>query len=162
DDGFDARQYGLPSVPYVSRLQDGVRGLRLGIVQEGFGWPGLSDPEVDRSVHDGARMFAGLGVEVVEASVPFHRDALCAFDLILLEGGNFCVFEDRGWGSNWDGRTSPSISAALEAVPLDDITALSDTAQFVRIAGTYLRREFGGRMYALARSFVADLRAQYD
>ena len=42
-DGLDPRQQcGTQSEAYTKALTGNVRGLRLGIVQEGFGWPGLS------------------------------------------------------------------------------------------------------------------------
>src|SRR5215208_427813 len=50
-DGFDARQSaGVPAVDYVSALGTGASGLRVGVVGEGFGLPGLSDPQVDETV----------------------------------------------------------------------------------------------------------------
>ena len=64
-DGLDPRQRaGLKTEAYTKALTGNVRGLRLGIVQEGFGWPGLSEKDVDESVMQAAQKFTHLGAEV--------------------------------------------------------------------------------------------------
>src|SRR6267154_1078473 len=67
-DGLDPRQ-GAPKVAkYTEALEGGVRGLRIGIVKEGFGLP-VSEPDVDPKVMAGAQLFRKLGATVDEMSV---------------------------------------------------------------------------------------------
>ncbi|MDP9426654.1 MAG: amidase, partial [Actinomycetota bacterium] len=61
---------------YLSGLDGGVEGMRIGILSEGFGWPGLSEEDVDASVREAAGVFVELGAEVGEVSVPLHRGGI--------------------------------------------------------------------------------------
>jgi amidase len=55
-DGLDPRQ-GTPKVSnYTEALGGGVKGLRIGVVKEGFGHPS-SEPDVDSKVRAGAELF---------------------------------------------------------------------------------------------------------
>src|SRR3977135_3414389 len=59
-DGLDPRQ-GAPKVAkYTEALDGGVRGLRIGIVNEGFGLPS-SEPDVDPKVRCEAQLFKNPG-----------------------------------------------------------------------------------------------------
>src|SRR5216684_3749924 len=70
-DGLDPRQ-GAPKVAkYTEALDGGVRGLRIGIVKEGFGLPS-SEPDVDAKVMAAAQLFKKLGATVDEMSVPMQ------------------------------------------------------------------------------------------
>src|SRR5216684_371019 len=70
-DGLDPRQ-GAPKVAkYTEALDGGVRGMRIGIVKEGFGLP-VSEPDVDAKVMAGAQLFRKLGATVDEISVPMQ------------------------------------------------------------------------------------------
>src|SRR5438128_2403651 len=70
-DGLDPRQ-GTPKVSnYTEALGGGVKGLRIGVVKEGFGHPS-SEPDVDAKVRAGADLFRKLGATVDEISMPMH------------------------------------------------------------------------------------------
>src|SRR5258707_4809258 len=70
-DGLDPRQ-GAPKVAkYTEALDSGVRGLRIGIVKEGFGLPS-SEPDVDAKVMAAAQLFKKLVATVDEMSGPQH------------------------------------------------------------------------------------------
>src|SRR5580700_7530589 len=70
-DGLDPRQ-GTPKVSsYTEALGGGVRGLRIGVVKEGFGHPS-SEADVDAKVKAAAALFKKLGATVDEISVPMH------------------------------------------------------------------------------------------
>ena len=56
---------------YTEALDGGVKGLRIGIVREGFGHPS-SEADVDAKVKAGAELFRKLGATVDEISVPMH------------------------------------------------------------------------------------------
>ncbi len=59
-DGCDPRQAGAEVRPYVAGLAQPVSGLRIGVLDEGFGHPG-GDPEVDASVRAAAEVLVGPG-----------------------------------------------------------------------------------------------------
>ena len=86
-DDIDHRQRANQlSEDYTQALSENVRGLRLGIVQEGFGWEGLSEPDVDASVKEAAHAYERLGATVKTVSIPWHRDGGDLLFAIYAEG----------------------------------------------------------------------------
>src|SRR5713226_1328180 len=57
EDGLDPRQKDVKVEAYTQALASDTEGLRIGIVTEGFGWPGLSEPDVDELVEASAQRF---------------------------------------------------------------------------------------------------------
>lgn len=70
-DPLDSTSINLPVPDFTSALQDGLRGIKIGIPREYFG-QGL-DPEVDETVREGIRMLKEAGAEIVEVTLP-HTD----------------------------------------------------------------------------------------
>src|SRR6266403_1864123 len=87
-DGYDPRQAHVPaSVPaYTEALSRGVGGLKIGLLDEGFGVPG-GDRAVDEAVMEAVRILERAGARVERVSVPLHTQALPALLPIYLEGG---------------------------------------------------------------------------
>ena len=84
-DRLDPRQ-GTPKVSnYTEALGGGAKGLRIGVVKEGFGHPS-SEADVDRKVKAGADLFRKLGATVDEISVPMHLLAPAIWLPIAAEG----------------------------------------------------------------------------
>ena len=55
-DGQDSRCSGTPApTAYAATLDEGIEGLRVGILKEGFGFPGASQRHVDDAVKAAAR-----------------------------------------------------------------------------------------------------------
>jgi amidase len=78
-DGIDDRQQaGCPfpsDVPnYPTLAKTGVKGLKIGVLSEGLDHP-LADVRVSELVVKAAEALRGLGAEVKEVSVPFHKEA---------------------------------------------------------------------------------------
>src|SRR3954468_19832047 len=86
EDGLDPRQAGVRVEPYVDGLDRGADGLRVGVLAEGFGLPGMSEADVDAAVRAAADALAGAGAQVQEVSVPMHRDGLAIWGAIANEG----------------------------------------------------------------------------
>src|SRR5579864_8911285 len=55
EDGLDPRQNGIKPEAYTSALRNDTEGIRIGIVREGFGWPELSEQDVDELVEKASR-----------------------------------------------------------------------------------------------------------
>lgn len=66
--------------PDVTRLDGGLRGLRVGVPQEYF-IPGMQ-PEVEQAVRAALQTLAALGAQVVEVSLPHTEYALPVYYLI--------------------------------------------------------------------------------
>ena len=65
---------------YLANLEQGVKGLKLGLPKEYF-LPGM-DPEVERAVRNAAREYERLGAQVKEISLPHTKYALATYYLI--------------------------------------------------------------------------------
>jgi len=114
-DGLDPRQSGGPQPQPYSRLIDAdVRGLRFGIVEEGFVFEQPEQDVID-AVRESAHAFARLGCEVRPAAIPFHRDGAAILFGIILGGMTSLVLDGNGLGNNWKGITSPACSTRARA-----------------------------------------------
>jgi len=70
-DPLDSTSIDLPVPDFTTALQEGLKGVKIGIPREYFG-QGL-DPEVDRTVCAGIDMLREAGAEIVEVTLP-HTD----------------------------------------------------------------------------------------
>src|SRR5258707_4376719 len=101
-DGLDPRQGALRVAKYTDELGGGVRGLRIGVVKEGFGHPS-SEADVDAKVKAGADLFRKLGATVEENSIPIHLAAPAIWLPIAAEGAPQVMSEGKGMGAEWRG-----------------------------------------------------------
>ena len=96
-DGNDPRQSHAPSgIDYTAGLDDGIEGLRVGVVAEGFGFEGLSDPDSDAQVETAAHRLADAGAVVETISIPEHRDALHVWNVIATDGAMWQMIRGNG------------------------------------------------------------------
>src|ERR1700722_2469402 len=72
-DGWDSRTIAARTGDYMAVLKESPRGLRIGLMREGFGHP-ESDAAGDAMVRDAAERLGALGADVSEISVPMHYD----------------------------------------------------------------------------------------
>lgn len=79
-DPRDSTSADAPVPDYTSMLQDGLRGVRVGVPAEYFG-DGL-DPEVEQVVRAGITMLADAGARIVEVSLPYTPYCVAAYYLI--------------------------------------------------------------------------------
>jgi amidase len=162
-DGHDPRQDSSIVVDdYITGLDLGIRGLNVGIVKEGFGWPRLSEPQVDETVLAAAHRLAEAGAKVSEVSVPAHRNGVHVWNVIAIEGATNQMLNLSGYGMNWKGRYSPRLIQAFHAGRLAHANDLSETVKLVALMGQFLIDEYGGRYYAKAQNLSPWLTAAYD
>ncbi|WP_214368400.1 amidase [Pseudonocardia sp. H11422] len=162
-DGLDPRQqYDLRTAPYGAGLDHGVAGLRVGLVREGFDWPGLSEADVDAAVRAAAERFTELGATVREVSIPWHRDGVHLCLAIVMEGGESVMLGQHAMGSNWKGRYLPGLAEAFGQGVRKHADDLSDTAKLLALTGTFMREEYHGSYYGRAQNLSRSLRAAYD
>ncbi|MBA2693786.1 MAG: amidase [Rubrobacter sp.] len=118
DNGLDPRQNGVEVGDYLGGLEGGVEGMRIGVVSEGFAWPGLTEDDVDDAVRSAAEEFGKLGAEVSEVSIPLHRDGVHIWNGIAIEGATELMVRGNSMGTNWKGhiRINLSDSSLLSGV----------------------------------------------
>lgn len=158
-DGLDPRQ-GEPTVDdYRGALAEGVDGLRIGLLEEGFGLD-ESEPEVDERVREAAESLAGLGAEVTSVSVPLHR----AGGAILFGAAQSVAHEilhTDGLGTGREVPRDPDLADA-HAGWRDRAAEVPETLTAVLLLSEFLRREHGYRLYARATNLFRQLRGAYD
>jgi amidase len=162
-DGQDPRQSRLPAAhDYTAGLDDGVSGLRVGLLREGFGHP-TSETEVDHAVRAAADALAAAGAKVVEVSVPEHRDiAMALWSVIVTDGAVGQMIHGNGYGMNYHGRYSPSVMSAYANGRREHFAEVSPTVQYTALLGRYMIESFAGTHYAKAQNLSPILRAAYD
>ena len=162
EDGLDPRQRDVRIEAYSQALTGNIRGLRIGVVAEGFGWPGISEPDVDAAVREAVQRFATLGAEVRDIAVPVHHDGIHIWNGIAVEGATALMVRGNSMGTNWKGHYGTSLLAAYARGRLVRADGLSDTVKLVVLLGQYMQDQYQGRYYARAQNLARTLTAAYD
>jgi aspartyl-tRNA(Asn)/glutamyl-tRNA(Gln) amidotransferase subunit A len=79
-DPLDSTSLDLPVPDYSAPLNDGVKGLKLGVPKEYF-VEGM-DPQVEARVRAAIEVYRGLGAEIVEVSLPHTKYAVADYYII--------------------------------------------------------------------------------
>jgi len=109
-DPRDATSLDVPVPDYVAGLEDGVGGMRIGVVAEAFG-QGV-EPAVEASVRAAIDRFAGLGADVGEVLLPHAAYALSAYYLIAPSeaSSNLARYDGVRYGLRAEGDHADSIA----------------------------------------------------
>jgi amidase len=162
-DGLDPRQgAGRRPTTYSQALSGDVRGLRIGIVEEGFRWGTLSEDDVDEAVREAANRFAGLGCSVRSVSIPWHRDGASVWTPIAVEGATALMVAGNSMGTNWKGQYTTSLLDVYAHGRRSRARDLSETVKLNVLAGQYMLDAYHGRYYAKAQNLSRALSAAYD
>ncbi len=159
-DGLDPRQYAPKVGNYTAALTRGVKGMKIGVVKEGFGHAN-SEQDVDAKVRAGAERFKALGAEVEEISIPEHLIAPVIWTPIALEGLQAQMMIGNGMGFNWKGLYTTSLLDA-HAAWRDKADDLSDSLKISMMVGQYFITHYRGRFYAKAQNLARGIKAAYD
>lgn len=160
-DGLDPRQHaGRESQPYTELMKGGVKGMKIGIVTEGFGWDN-SMPAVDAQVRKAAKRFTALGAHVAEVSVPMHRMGLAIWLPVAAEGATQQMMKDNGHGFNWKGLYVTSL-VDFHAGWKERADDLSEPLKLTMVLGEYFIKNYGGHFYAKAQNLTRQLTQAYD
>jgi amidase len=162
EDGLDPRQKDVKTASYTKALANDMEGLRIGIVKEGFGWPGLSETDVDEMVEASARRFSEVGGRVSTISIPLHRDGIHIWNAIAVEGATMLMVYGNSMGTNWKGHYSVSLLDSYARGRLTRADDLSETVKLVILMGQYMQDHYHGRYYAKAQNLARILTKAYD
>src|SRR5881398_1140944 len=161
-DGLDPRQSGaVRTEPYTKKLTGDARGVRIGMVKEGFGWPN-SEPDVDKMVRDAGARLTRAGAAVTEVSVPMHRDGIHIWNAIAVEGATMLMVRGNSMGTNWKGHFTTSLLDVFAKGWQSRADDLSETTKLVVMLGQYMQDNYHGRYYAKAQNIARSLRGAYD
>jgi amidase len=160
-DGLDHRQHRAKVARYTDAIGQGARGLRIGVLREGFGHRN-SEPDVDAKVRAAAERFKSLGATVDEVSVPEHHTL--GFPVwAAIRGDAACVtlLEMNGFGLGYEGLYPLSVlHAAMKWHEHAD--EFADTLKIASIFSRHTLDRYGGHYYAKAQNLRRRLRAAYD
>jgi len=159
-DPDDPRQGAVPEIDARGDLERGARGLRIGVVKEGFSHPAV-DREVAACVREALERLAGQGAHVSEVSIPAHVAGGRLLAPLLCEGFSSLV-EYGGVMRHLGGRHDPDLARALRRALPERARHLSLMAKLLLVLGRYVRETTRGSVYAAAQNARPALRAAYD
>jgi amidase len=162
-DGLDPRQRAqqLPG-DFLAGLEAGAAGLRVAVLAEGFGIPGLSQPGVDEAVHAAIRTLETAGASVREVSLPWHRDGLHVWNVIATDGATNQMIDGNGYGMNAPGLYDPELIGHYAQGRREHAAQMSESLKLTMLCGRYAIGRGDGRHYAMARNLALELAAAYD
>jgi amidase len=160
-DPMDPRTTIARTQDYMGALGEGVRGLRIAALKEGFAHE-VSDRDTSAKVRAAIEELKGLGAEVEEVSVPLHYDGPHIWTAIILEGAAEMMIKGYALGNNWAGYYATSLVDMFARgfhTRLDDA---SETVKLVLLLGEYMHRHYHGRYHAKGQNLRWFLRDAYD
>jgi amidase len=161
-DGLDSRQHQVPRVDkYTEALKQGVKGLRIGVLKEGFGHAN-AEADVEAKVRAAAERFKSLGAIVEEVSVPEHLTlGFPVWSAIRGDAACVTLLEMNGFGLGYEGFYPLSvIQAAMKWREHAD--EFADTLKIATMLSKYTLDRYGGHYYGKAQNLRRRLRAAYD
>jgi amidase len=161
-DGLDPRQpAGLQTEDYLAALGTSAKGLRIGVLTEGF-----EQANADQGVNDSVRAaidtLRSAGLSAEDVSIPWHHHGAKIWDVIATEGATAQMVDANGYGMNWQGLYDPELIEYYGNQWRQDPTQFSQTVQLVLLAGRYAINTYQGKHYAMARNLAIELRKAYD
>lgn len=159
-DGLDPRQHAsLHSQPYTKLMLAGARGLRIGVLKEGFGLPD-GEKDVDALVVDAAHRFERTGASVNTVSVPEHTTL--ALDCLNLVSAAMSPVAHDSMGLNWKGRHALDIAEFYVKHRRERATLFPPEVKLWLVLERMLDRTTNGLYYGRAQNVALAVRAAYD
>jgi amidase len=159
-DPYDPRQTrDVPSsMDVLGRLADGVSGLRIGVLEEGF-----DEAEVDVRdlVMAAVDLLAKVGAKVSKVSVPAHRAIRTAQAALTAEGA-LALFKTGFFGAFTRTYYPASLIAAINKLWASQADVLTPRTKLSLIAAELSRRNYHGRVYAKAQNVRPTYIKAYD
>ncbi|XP_031573110.1 uncharacterized protein LOC116307102 [Actinia tenebrosa] len=164
DGGRDARQSLQvdQDICYTEKLKDGISGLRVGILKEGFEHKKL-EHDVDDMVRQAAQQLALLtGVPMKEISVPMHKDGVAISTAISDFGIWKSLFNGKCIGTSDKSYQITSLHQALQKGIKARANEMSEDAKLTAITGKYLHDQGQYLLLSKARNLGRMLEEEYD
>ncbi len=159
-DGLDPRQHAaLQRQPYTTLLQAGGKGLRIGIVKEGFGLPD-GEKDVDALVLDAAHRFEQTGAVVSTVSIPVHTTL--AMDCLNLVSAAMSPVARNAMGLNWKGHYQIDLAEFYVKHRQERAALFPPEVKLWLLLERMLDRSSDGLYYERAQNAALTVRAAYD
>ena len=161
-DGLDPRQSIIKNKSYSSGLEKPLKNFKIGVVEEGFGWPNLSENDVDDCVLKTLANLESTDLQISQIKIPMHRDGVHIWNAIAIEGANELMMKGNSMGTNWKGYYNVSLLEKFATSWRSRPNDLSETTKLVMIMGEYMSSVYNGKYYCLAQNLAHSLREAYD
>jgi amidase len=160
-DGYDPRQgRDVPEkIDAMSHLADGVKGLRIGILEEGFDDP--IDPEVRDGVLAAIDVLAEAGAQISKVSVPAHRTVHQVASALGAEGGR-AIRNTSIFGAFTKTYYPESLITAIDKMWESHGDMLGTYSKVSLVLAELSRRNFHGAVYAKAHNVRPGFVRAYD
>ena len=159
-DPYDPRQTrDVPAgIDVLGRLADGVSGLRIGVLEEGFD---DADVEVRDLVMAAVDVLAEAGADVSKVSISEHRTVNAAQAALTSEGA-LAVFRTGFFGAFTRTYYPASLIAAVNKMWASQADLLAPRSKLSLMAAELSRRNYHGRVYAKAQNVRPTYIKAYD
>jgi amidase len=160
-DDYDPRQHrGIPeSIDALSDLDGGVRGLRIGILEEGFAEP--IEPEVAEGVLAAISTLEGLGANVTRVSVPQHAQVNSVYTALVLEGAR-AIYDVGFFGTGAKTYYPSSIITAIDRMWREHGDMMQPRSKLNHLIAELSRRNYHDGVYAKAHNVRPAYVAAFD
>jgi amidase len=159
-DGYDPRQgREVPlTMDVLSTLANGVEGLRIGVLEEGFD---NAETDVRDLVMGAVDVLAKAGADISKISIPEHHLVRSAQTALTPEGTR-AVFETGFFGAFTKTYYPASLIAAINKLWFHQADLLAPRTKLSYIAAEFSRRNWYGRVYSKAQNVRPGLVRTYD
>ncbi|MCA1647198.1 MAG: amidase [Chloroflexi bacterium] len=161
--GYDAYDPRMPRnaperIDVLGALTDGVSGLRIGVLQEGF-----DEAEVDvrDMVMAAVDALAAMGARVSNVSIPEHREVRIAQTALDGEGA-LAVFKTGFFGAFTRTYYPASLIATINQMWAAHADVLAPRTKLSLITAELSKRNYNGRVYAKAQNVRPTYIKAYD
>ncbi|MGD0298923.1 MAG: amidase [Bryobacteraceae bacterium] len=159
-DGLDPRQNALfERQAYTTLMKAGGKGLRIGILKEGFGLPD-GEKDVDALVLDAAHRFERAGAVVSTVSVKEHTTL--ALDCLNLVSAAMAPVTRDSMGLNWKGHYQLELAEFYVKHRQERAALFPPEVKLWLVIERMLDRTGDGLYYARAQNVALSVRAAYD
>ena len=160
-DDYDPRQRrGIPErMDALSDLDGGVRGLRIGILEEGFAEP--IEPDVAAGVLAAVSTLEELGAEVTRISVPQHAQIDSVYAALVFEGAR-AIYDVGFFGIGAKTYYPASIITAIDRMWRTHGDMMQPRTKLSHLIAELSRRNYHGGVYAKAHNVRPSYVAAFD
>jgi len=149
-------------VQLVSDAKDDLRGVRVGVLKEGFSEAIGIEKETAKATQGAIERMRQLGAEVRDVSVPDHLASAGPIAFAGFVEGMTALVSGGGNGWHWKGRYWPELALGLGEGLTMHGNELPPQVKVTLMCGAHLRRHYFGSYYARAQNLRPGLTAAYD
>ena len=161
DEGRDPRQKNPVVKKYSELYQKGVKGVRVGVVEESFTMPGYQD-DVSELVRRTGHNLSRQGAEIKEISVPEHVHAGTIMLVSILDGTLSTFTEQGPNGPNFQGHSITDAIRFYYSARREKANLMPVTVKNFLLFAKIMRERYGNYYSAKAQNQVRTISEIYD